>query len=121
MPADTLGRLYVDEDNAIWLRDLYDRLANDGSGAYINDATVTWVIRAAASNGDYDPSGSLVSNGGGTMTYKPGSNGDYYGAIEDDAALTAGTAYWVVATITASGDRVGVRKVKYVAAHHGSR
>lgn len=121
MPDDTLGRLCVGEDNAIRLRGLYDRLANSGSGAYVNDATITWVARAAAADGSFDASGALVTNAGGTMTYKTGSNGDYYGTIEDDAAFTAGSVYWIVASISASDDRVGSRKVRYVAGHHGSQ
>lgn len=117
---DSLGNLYVGEDNAIWLRGLYDQLANSGLGDYINDATITWVFRAAAADGSFSAAGALISNAGGTMTYLADSNGDYYGTIEEDAAFTAGTPCWCVATITVTGDVIGSRKVKYVPQLHGS-
>lgn len=117
---DSLGNVYIDEDNAIWLRGLYDQLADSGAGGYVNDATVTWVFRAASADGSYNAAGALVSNAGGTMTYKTGSNGEYYGTIEDNAAFTAGTAYWCVVTITASGDVIGSRKIPYTPQLHGS-
>lgn len=117
---DSLGNLYVGEDNAIWLRGLFDQLANSGQGGYVNDATITWVFRAASADGSFNASGSLVANAGGTMTYLADSNGDYYGTIEDDAAFTAGTKYWCVVTITVSGDVIGSRKIPYTPQLHGS-
>ena len=122
MPADTLGRLMIDEPNGVWLRGLYDKLANSGAGDWVNNATGSWVIRAAAADGSYDANGALVSNGGGSFTYQTGSSGNYYGTIAANAALTAGNTYYVVATILDSdGNTICVRKVKYVAGHHGSQ
>ena len=122
MPADTLGRLTLDEPNGVWLRGLYDKLASSGAGGYVNNATGSWVIRAAAADGSYDAAGALVSNGGGTFTYKTGSSGDYYGTIAANAALTAGNTYYIVATMLDSGgNTICVRKAKYVAGNHGSQ
>jgi len=125
--TDSEGNLFVNEDGEISWEGLHDRVAMKQAGRsvpatadYVNDATITWVIRAAAASGDFDPTGALVANGGGTMTYVTGSNGCYVGTIEDDAALTIGMTYWVVVSMAASGDRVGSRKLKYVAALHGS-
>lgn len=124
---DSIGRLTIDEDNLIRWEGLYDRVAMIQAGRqvpaaadYINDATITWVIRAAASDGSYDAAGALVSNGGGTMDYVTDSNGDYYGTIEDNASLTNGSTYWVVVSMSASDDRVGSRKMRFVAGLHGS-
>src|SRR5262245_5148869 len=101
--SEALGRLTIDEDNVIRWTGLYDFVAMKGAGRdspialdYINDATITRVIRAAASDGSFDPAGALVTNGGGTMSYISGSNGNYRGTIEDNAALTDGVTYWVV-------------------------
>jgi hypothetical protein len=121
---DSIGNVYIGEDNLIRWRGLYDKKTK----SYVNDATLTWVFRAANSDGSYSATGTLVTSGGGTMeldTQNDGSTpsvtGDYIGVIEDDAAFTLGATYWAIVTATASGDRIGSRKVQYVAANHGSR
>jgi hypothetical protein len=127
MPADMPGDLFVGADNGIYWVGLHDRVAMKQAGRdspiaadYINDATITWVIRAAASDGSFDAAGALVTNGDGTMEYIDGSNGNYVGTIEEAAVLTAGEIYWVVVSMSASGDRVDSRKLQYVAQHRGS-
>lgn len=118
MPADTLGRLTTDEPDVVRLNGLYDKI----SQAFINDATGEWVIREADASGNYDAAGALVSNGAGSFAYDAGSSGNYYGTIAANAALTAGSTYYVVATMLDSdGNTICVRKVKYVAGHHGSQ
>ncbi|MGH8743380.1 MAG: hypothetical protein ACREUY_03790 [Burkholderiales bacterium] len=119
---DTIGNVYIGEDNLIRWRGLYDKKTK----AYVNDATITWVFRAASVDGSYNASGALVSAAAGTMeldTQNDGATasvtGDYVGVIEDDAAFTESATYWAVVTATASGDRIGSRKVKYVAGQHG--
>lgn len=126
--SESVGNLNIlGEDGLIEWDGLYDAYAMRLAGRdtpsdadFINDATVVWVFRAAAANGDYDAAGALVTNGGGTMTYVPSSRGNYIGTIEDDAAFTLGATYYAIASFTASGDRVGSRKIKYVAGLHGS-
>lgn len=124
---DSIGTLYIEEDNLIRWTGLYDKAAMVAAGRkrpaaadFINDATITWIIRAAAADGSYDSAGAQVSSGGGTMSYVDDSNGDYYGTIEDGAALTNGSTYWLVASMSASGDRVGSRKLKFIAGLHGN-
>lgn len=117
---DSLGNLYVGEDNAIWVRGLFDQLANSGQGAYVNNATITGVFRAAAADGSFNASGALVTNGNFTLTYLADSDGDYYGTIEDGAEFTAGTKYWCIVTITVTGDVIGSRKIPYTPQLHGS-
>lgn len=113
------GQLTIDSDHGIMWSGLYDWVAMKQAGRdspaaadYIDDATITWVIRAAAADGSYDSAGALVTNGGGTMSYITDSNGDYIGTIEDGASLTLGSTYWVIATATASGDRIGVKRAQ---------
>ncbi len=120
---DSIGNVYIGEDNLIRWRGLYDKK----SKRYVNDGTLTWVFRAANADGSYNANGALVANAGGTMELDtqndgttPSVTGDYVGVIEDDAAWTDGAAYWAIVTATASGDRIGSRKVKYVAGQHGS-
>jgi hypothetical protein len=119
---DSIGTVYIGEDNLIRWRGLYDKKQR----RYVNDATIVWIFRAANADGSYNAAGAPVSNAGGTMDLDTQNNGDdsetgdYVGVIEDDAAFTEGATYWAIVTATASGDRIGSRKVKYVAAQHGS-
>lgn len=125
---DSIGHLnIIGEDGLITWDGLFDRYAMKAAGRsvpsaadFINDATVTWVFRAAAADGSFDAAGALVSNAGGTMAYVTGSNGCYIGTIEDNAAFTNGATYWAIASFTATGDKVGERKIRYVAGYHGS-
>jgi|GEM_PF-5292347 len=116
MNEDIIGELFVASDNAIRWDGLYDRIARE----FITDATITWVIRAAATDGSFDAAGALVANGGGTMAYIAASRGNYVGTIEDDAALTAGSKYWIVVSMSASGDRVDTRYLPMIAARRRS-
>lgn len=109
------GKLYIGEDNLIFWGD-----PDDGSGGlfdrntrqYINDATVAFALKNSA--------GSTVSGGTGGMTYVTGSNGCYTGVLEDGVALTEGSTYYLEVTATASSDRIGFRRIAYIATYHGS-
>ncbi len=118
---DSIGTLTIDEPNAVWWRGLFDTLANSTAGAYVNDASISWIFKAANADGSYNSAGSQPSNSGGSMTYKADSNGEYYGTVPYNAAFTRGSTYWLVATaLNSSSAVVGVRKVPYVAGDHGS-
>lgn len=110
------GNLYIGEDNVVFWGDpdtlkdgLYDRV----SGAFINDATMTFTLKNSA--------GSAVSGASAvSMTYVSGTNGVYEGVLEDGVSLTDGSTYYLEVTATCSNDRIGFRRITYVAKYHGS-
>ena len=116
MPAtQSGGYLYIGEDNLVYWGDpnvpnsgLYDSY----TGAFINDATVTFTLK--------DSGGSAVSGATSvSMDYISGTRGCYIGVLEDGVSLTADATYYLEITATASGDRVGFRRLTYTATSHG--
>lgn len=99
------GELYIGEDNLVEWIGLYDNALKE----YVNDATVTFELKPVAG-------GAAVESG--SMSYVEDSNGKYRGTIEDDTSLTDGTEYFLEVTASASGDRIGFRKVRYKAKYH---
>lgn len=98
------NKLYKGEDNpVVWLG-----LTHKGS--FINNATVAWVLK--------DENEATVTSG--SCTNISGSDGDYEGNIEEDIALVIDDDYHLEVTATASGDRIGFRRITYKAQYHGS-
>lgn len=99
--------IYLGSDNAIVIKDLYDKWANSGVGEYISSGTVTAQLKdtAGATPGSGTNIGSAI-----TLSYyaaRAGVSGHWWvGVIEEDAALSADTEVDVVITATASSDRV---------------
>lgn len=113
MPGVRGGNLYIGEDNVVYWGDrnvpnsgLFDTVTR----SFINDATVTFVLK--------DSSNVAVSGASGTCTYVSGSQGCYEGVLEDGVSLTANSTYYLELTAAASGDRVGFRRITYVAQYH---
>lgn len=109
------GHLYIGQDNIVFWGDrnvpksgLYDNNLEQ----YINDATVTFTLK--------DSGGSAVSGASGiSMSYVTGTKGVYEGVLEDGVSLTENSTYYLEITATASGDRVGFRRIQYVAVYQG--
>lgn len=101
--------IYLGNDCAIVIKDLYDAWASSGAGAYITSGTVTAQIKdtTGATPGSGTNIGSAI-----TLSYyssRAGVSGNWWvGVIEEDAALSADTEVDVVVTATASSDRVFV-------------
>lgn len=116
MPGIQGGKLYIGEDNIVFWGDrdtpnsgLYD----NNLRSFINDATVTFTLK--------DSSNSAVSGANGiSMSYITGTSGVYEGTLEDGVSLTENSTYYLEITATASGDRVGFRRIQFVAQYHGS-
>lgn len=110
------GNLYIGEDCLVLWGDpaipgsgLYD----NNTGQFVNDATVTFQL--------YESDGTTaVSGASGTCSYVTGSQGCYSGVLEDGTSLTENSTYYLQITASASGDRVGLRRLKYVASYHGA-
>ena len=94
--------LYVSNDNAIVVKDLYDPWATAGAGEYIASGTASAQLK--------DTAGANIG-GAITLSYyssRGGVAGHWWvGVIEEDhAALVVGNYVDVAVTITASTDRV---------------
>jgi hypothetical protein len=98
------NKLYKGEDNPVVWEGLNHK------GKFSNTATVAWVLK--------DSTESTVASG--TCTRVAGSNGDYEGNIEEDVALVIGEDYHLEITATSPDDRIGFRRIDYVAQYHGS-
>lgn len=110
------GELFIGEDNVVYWGDrdtpnsgLYDTVL----GSFVNDATMTFTLK---------DSGNLAVSGasGVSMTYVTGTQGVYEGVLEDGVSLTENSTYYLEITATASGDRIGFRRIAYKATYHGA-
>lgn len=120
MPGLRGGNLYVGEDSIVY----WGNRDEPGSGLYdnslrsfVNDATVTFAL--------YQSDGATaVSNASGSCSYVTGSQGCYEGVLEDGTSptitLTSGSTYILEIIATGSGDRIGRRRLSFVAKYHGS-
>jgi len=89
---------YKDNDNLI----RWDGLCRPSDGAYVNDATVTFVLK------DSDN----VSMTSGSMPYVSGTSGRYQGVIDSSVALgSPGDVVWLEATAI-SGTLKGFRRIQ---------
>ena len=118
-----VGRLMVGEPNGLYWTGMFDEVAMKQASRdspiaadYVNSGTLTFVTKPAAADGSYNSGATNVTSGGGSMTNVSGSNGNWIGTMAAAAELTAGTTYWVVMTHSNGA----VRKLQYVAQHHGS-
>lgn len=116
MPGIAGGRLYIGQDNIVFWGDrgvpnsgLYDNNLEQ----FINNATITFTLK--------DSGGSAVSGASSvSMSYVTGTKGVYEGVLEDAVSLTENSTYYLEITATASGDRVGFRRIPYTAVYHGA-
>ena len=110
------GHLYIGEDNIVFWGDRHipnSGLYDNNLEQFVNNATVTFTLK--------DSSNVAVSLANGiSMSYVTGSKGVYEGTLEDGVALTENATYYLEITATASGDRVGFRRITYQAIYHGS-
>jgi hypothetical protein len=103
-----LSALYMSEDNDVIL----DKLRKSHAETYVNDATVTCVLKDAA---DVEVIGET------SMLYVTDSDGQYRGVFDaaDLASLTEGATYYIECAI-ASGTFDGFRRVAIEAGYHGA-
>lgn len=110
------GQLFIGEDNIVFWGDRHIQnsgLYDNSLEAFINDATVTFTLK--------DSNGSAVSGASNiSMSYVTGSKGVYEGTLEDGVSLTENSTYYLEITATASGDRVGFRRIQFTAQYHGA-
>jgi hypothetical protein len=115
MPVIRAGNLYIGEDLLVFWGDRHvpgSGLYDESTESFVNDATVTFALKNSA--------GSTVSGSTGTCTYVSGSNGCYEGVLEDSVSLTENSTYYLEVTATASSDRIGFRRISYIAKYHGA-
>lgn len=110
------GELYIGEDSLVYWGDPDDRtsgLYDRNLGAYVNDATMTFTLKNSA--------GTAVSGASAiSMSYISGTEGCYSGVLEDGVSLTENSTYYLEITATGSGDRIGFRRLTFVAKYHGA-
>jgi hypothetical protein len=99
--------LAIGSDNLVRL----DALTNASTGAFVNSASVSFVLRDALGN---------IVVGTTAMPYVTGSNGRYEGAIPAATALVENATYTLEITATASG-LVLFRKVSAIAKYRSNR
>lgn len=107
----SLEVITMGSDNLVRL----DALTNASSGAYVNNAVVTFNLK--------DANGAIVGGQSGvSMAYVAASNGRYEGVIPNavTAALTLNAPYTVEITATA-GSTVLFRKLSCVAKYRSSQ
>ena len=103
----SLEVLAIGSDNLVRL----DSLTNTSSGAYINTASVSFVL--------VDSSGNTVVNTT-TMSYVSGQNGRYEGTIPHSTSLTLNAKYTIQITATASSLTI-YRQLSCVAKYRSSQ
>jgi hypothetical protein len=94
----------VNSDNLI----RWDRMSLASTGAFVNDAAVTFTVK--------DASGVVVSGATGVMSYVAASDGRYEGILESTVILILGGTYYLEVTAT-SGGANGFRRIECVAAY----
>lgn len=99
-----MDTIYINADNRISAT-----VTNKQTGAAINDATVSFVLR----NLDL----STVLNGSGSMTYVAASAGQYAGILASTATMIAGRAYYLDITAVASVGALPIRRTCYAEYH----
>lgn len=103
----SLEVLSIGSDNLVRL----DALTNASSGAYVNSATVAYVLK--------DSAGSVVVSST-AMSYVASSDGRYEGTIQDSVALAENALYTIEITAT-SGSTVLFRRVPCIAKYRSNK
>lgn len=99
----------IGSDNLVRL----DVLTNASTGAYVNNATVTFTLK--------DANGNVVAGlSGVAMPYVSGQNGRYEGTIPNGTALTQNALYTIEVTAT-SGSVILFRKLSCVAKYRSNQ
>lgn len=93
--------LYVASDNLI----CWDEMRRASDGQYVNDATVTFVLK--------DTAGTTIASGSLAYTL---NEGRYDGILSSTVALTRGETYYLEVTAV-SGDADAFRRIECVAMH----
>ncbi len=99
--------LAINSDNLVRL----DGLTNASSGAYINNATVTFSLVDAGGS-------TLISNS--SMSYVASSNGRYEGTVPYTTALTLNAFYTLQITAIGSGFRI-YRQIQCIAKYRSTQ
>lgn len=103
----SLEVLSIGSDNLVRL----DALTNASTGAYVNSATVAYVLKDAA--------GSVVV-ASTSMPYIASSDGRYEGTVQDTVALTENALYTIEITAT-SGTTVLFRRIPCIAKYRSNK
>lgn len=103
----SLEVLSIGSDNLVRL----DALTNASTLAYVNSATVNYVLKDAA--------GTVVVSST-SMSYVASSNGRYEGTIQDNVSLTENALYTIEITAT-SGSTVLFRRIPCVAKYRSNK
>jgi hypothetical protein len=103
----SLEVLAISSDNLVRL----DSLTNTSSGAFINNATVTFVLK--------NSSGTVIVNTT-TMNYVAASNGRYEGTIPNSTSLTQNSQYSIEITAVGGGLTI-FRKLSCIAKYRSSQ
>lgn len=99
--------LAIGSDNLVRL----DALTNASSGAYVNNATVSFVLK--------DIKGTVIQNTT-TMSYVTASNGRYEGTVPAAAALTTNSYYTIEITAVGAGFTL-FRKLSCIAKYRSNQ
>jgi hypothetical protein len=103
----SLEVLAIGSDNLVRL----DSLTNTSSGAYINNASVSFVLK--------DSKGTVVVNTT-TMSYVAATNGRYEGTIPSSTSLTLNAQYSIEITATSASLTI-FRKLSCIAKYRSSQ
>lgn len=103
----SLEVLSIGSDNLVRL----DALTNASSGAYVNSATVNYVLKDAA---------GTVIVASTSMPYVASSNGRYEGTIQETVTLVENALYTIEITAT-SGSTVLFRRIPCVAKYRSNK
>lgn len=100
--------LYVGND----LRVRWDRMTDELTGLYINDATVSFTLK--------DSTGIAVTGANAvSMPYVTSSNGRYQAKLAGTVSLTNGARYYLEISASSAG-RVGFRRIACTAQYLGA-
>jgi hypothetical protein len=103
----SLEVLAIGSDNLVCL----DTLTNASSGAYVNNATVSYVLK--------DSTGAIIINTT-SMPYVNASNGRYEGTIPYTTALTL-NAYYTIEVTAVGGGFTLFRKLSCIAKYRSNQ
>tara|TARA_R110002167_G_scaffold85605_1_gene232073 strand:+ start:1104 stop:1421 length:318 start_codon:yes stop_codon:yes gene_type:complete len=100
-----VSNLYINNDNLLSV----ENLKNAATDVFINDATVTAILKNSAGGNVTGQSWPL------TLAFVSSSNGDYKGTLEDGLVLTEGTTYTAEINADAGNDQIANWSVSFTA------